>query len=92
VFELELTILSFTHSVREGNFILYIDTLLALAPWFFVCDQTNYARWLPVHIRDMISLENTHPDVFEQFRSGFFTVSISHKRFSSSPRTASCCN
>ena len=46
-------------------------------------DRTNYARWLPVHIRDMILLENTHPDVFAKFRSGFFTVSKSHRRFSS---------
>ena len=30
--------------------------LEALAPWCFALDRTNYARWLPVHIKDMKTL------------------------------------
>lgn len=39
--------------------------LEALAPWFFVLDHTNYARWLPVHIRDMKALPQEIRNEFE---------------------------
>lgn len=29
----------------------------------FCLDHTNYARWLPVHVRDMLHLEKAHPEV-----------------------------
>ena len=45
-------------------------------------DQTNYRRWLPVHIRDMQELPIKHPDVYEKFINGFFVVHKTHKRFS----------
>ena len=54
--KLEVLILIFIRSLREGNFQLYVETHEALVPWFHSLDHTNYARWLPVHIRDMKSL------------------------------------
>jgi hypothetical protein len=54
-----------------------------LATWFFACDQTNYARWLPVHIRDMLALKDSHPDVHTEFMNGKFTVCKSGHKFSS---------
>ena len=56
VLDLELLVLSFVRSLRMGDFDLYVNCLQKLVPWFFVCDQTNYARWLPIHIRDMLAL------------------------------------
>ena len=58
--QFELTILTFVKSLRERNFRLYIDALTALMPCFFALNHSNYARWLPVHIRDMISLKESH--------------------------------
>ena len=63
VLQLELTLLSFVHSIRDGNFELYVEILQTLAPWFFCLDQTHYARWLSVHLRDMASLKQRHPDI-----------------------------
>ena len=83
VLQLQLIMLTFVRSLREGNFELYIESLQQLAPWFFLLDQTNYARWLPVHIRDMMSLKQLHPDIEAQFVAGNFTVSKSNKDFSS---------
>lgn len=82
VVQLELLMLSFVRSLRMGNFHLYVDCMQQLASWFFVFDQTNYARWLPVHIRDMLALEYTHPDVYEEFVAGNFTVNKSGRKFS----------
>ncbi len=56
-----LLVLMSVRSLREANFALYMDCLTQLAPWFFSLDHTNYARWVPVHIRDMVNLKKAHP-------------------------------
>ena len=43
----------------------------------------NYARWLPVHIRNMVSLEKEIPSLAAEFQSGHFVVQKSHRAFSS---------
>ena len=64
VLALELSTLIYVRSLREANFSMYLDALTELVPWFFALDHTNYARWIPVHLRDMAELANKHPDVF----------------------------
>lgn len=80
--QLELVILSYVRSLREGNFDLYLDSLTHLAPWYFSLDHTNYARWLPIHIRDMALLKTMHPEVSVEFRQGHFTVKKTSRSFS----------
>ena len=74
VMELELLMLQFIRSLHEGNFNLYVDSLNQLAPWFFALDHVHYARWLPVHIRDMNALSITHPSIYSEFQNGNFVV------------------
>jgi len=83
VLELEVSILTFVRSLREADFDMYLDTLWELLPWFFALDHTHYARWIPVHLRDMMSLHRTHPDVLEELRAGMFTVQKTNRTFSS---------
>ncbi len=80
---LELLVMQFVRSLREANFKLYVESLGQLAPWFFAMDRTHYSRWVPVHIRDMTQLENTHPSVYRQFVQGNFTVQKTARAFSS---------
>ena len=41
---------------------MYLQTLDQLAPRMFDLDHSHYARWLPVHIRDMNVLKaSTNP-------------------------------
>ena len=61
---------------------MYVNALQLTAPWMFSLDQYNYARWLPVHIYSMVTLEDIHPDVYEQFTNGFFTAQKSNRKFS----------
>ena len=82
VLQLELHVLLFVRSIREGDFHLYIAALKKLVPWCFALDHINYARWLPVHLKDMISLEKCHPDVFKEFMNGKFVVKKSQRAFS----------
>ena len=75
-------ILQYIRSIRERNFQMYIQSLLHIAPWLFALDHTNYARWLPVHIADMINLSSTHPEVYNEFKKGNFAVQKTSKAFS----------
>ena len=83
--QFELAILIFVRSLREGNFQLYKDALTSMVPWFFALDHHNYARWLPVHVRDMMSLERMHPAVNTEFERGNFVVHKTQHIFSAIP-------
>ena len=67
---------------READFNLYVEVLIRLVPWFFALGHSNYARWIPVHLRDMVNLKELHPSVYEQFMCGNFTVKKAAHAFS----------
>ena len=83
VMQLEEILCQFVKSLRTGNFVLYVEALQMMMPWVFAFDHVNYARWLTVHIRDMLKLESTHPDVHAEFTNGNFVVHRSLSKFSS---------
>lgn len=66
----ELTLLTFTRSLREANFNLYIEAIDKLIQWFLVLDHPNYARWLRVHRRDKLNLAAKHHLIAEHFHGG----------------------
>ena len=39
----ELLILNFVRSFRQSDFTLYLSALMAITPWMFTLDRTNYA-------------------------------------------------
>ncbi len=80
--KMELILLQFVKAIRSADFDLYVNTLQLIAPWMFSLDHYNYARWLSVHIYSMVTLEDTDPDVYEQFTYSFFTAQKSNRKFS----------
>lgn len=82
VLDMELAIFLLIRSFREGDFELYREALSELIPYFFANNNTNYARWLPVHLRDMMSLDQQHPEVAKEFHKGNFVVHKSKREFS----------
>ena len=82
ILQLELQVMIYVRSIREADFLLYIDALTKIVPWFFALGHTHYARWIPVHLRDMIMLKDTHPNVNNQFMKGNFVVLKTTHRFS----------
>ena len=68
--------------MREGNFKLFVKILISLVIWFFIFDQYNYARWLSLHIQDLLSLPITCPQLYQEFERGNFVVQISSREFS----------
>ena len=82
VLDLQAQILSFVRSIREGNFILYVQSLRSILKWFFILDHYNYARWLTVHVFDMMNLHITNPDVYTEMQKGSFSYAKSQRPFS----------
>ena len=68
-----------------GRKPLYIDACTSLAPWFLPLDRTHYARWLPVHIRDMESLEQELQATAAELTKGHFVVNKTNHMFSPLP-------
>ncbi|KAG1672961.1 hypothetical protein GQR58_015733 [Nymphon striatum] len=60
-----------------------LDALTELACWLHAMDHMNYARWIPVHLKDMAELPERHPEVARKFREGSFMVQKTKKIFSS---------
>ena len=57
---------------------MYIQTLQKIALLMFALDHPNYARSLPVHIRDMMLLDECH----SEFKKGNFEVENTQHAFS----------
>ena len=72
----------YVKAIREPNFELYIDALNKIVPWFFALDHTHYARWISVHLPDMVTLKDVHPTVFSEFLKGNFVVKKTIRGFS----------
>lgn len=79
---LEIVMLLYVRSIREGNFQLYLESLTEIVPWMFILDRTHYSRWLPVHIRDMMLLSEKHPAILAEFQAGKFAVHKTRNKFS----------
>lgn len=82
VLTMELSILLFIRSIREANFNLYRQALCQLMPFMFANNNVNYARWLPIHLKDMLTLEEQHPQIAEAFHAGKFVINKTGRTFS----------
>lgn len=83
VLDMELIMLMFVRAHRTGNYDLYVNAIKLFIPWFFSMDQHNYARWIPIYIRDLTQLPSKHPQIYDAFKNGLFVVQKSKKPFSS---------
>jgi hypothetical protein len=83
VLNMELLGLIFIRSHREANFPLYVERLKALVPRFFALNHHNYARRIPIHIRDMESLPAPILKEFEEH--SHWVIHKTTNRFSTIP-------
>ena len=80
ILAMEVTILTLIRSFREANF--GFEALSELLPYFFANNNVNYARWFTIHLRDMMSIDQQHPEVAKGFHKGNFVVHKSERAFS----------
>ena len=73
-------LLALIRASREGNWHLHFLDIREMIPWCFAYNKVNYARYLPAYYAQMISQENYHPNVYQQFMDGHFTVQLGDER------------
>jgi hypothetical protein len=56
---------------REGLWSLHLQSVCDMLPYFFITNRTNYSRWTPVYILDMLNIPN---EVKLAFDSGEFAI------------------
>ena len=61
---------------REGDWDLHLSSIRKLIPWCFAYDNINYARYLSSYRSEMSHLEDEHPHVFTNLKSGGFAVQL----------------
>ena len=76
IIKFQIDYLVFIRSMREGNFKLFVKTLISLIKWFFIFDHDSHDRWLSVQIQDLLSLPITCPQLYQEFERGNFVVYI----------------
>jgi hypothetical protein len=54
-------LLQFIKAERTGNWNLHLSSTAEMLPYFYAMDRVNYAKWLPVYLADMQSLQEHHP-------------------------------
>ena len=64
----------FVRSIRLGDLDLYIYGLPRITNYFFTFNHPNYARWLVRYLDNLLKLSETHKDVYDEFKKGFFGI------------------
>ena len=66
----------------EQKLEFMVTTLQKIVPLFFALYHQNYARWIPIFIRDLECLPDS---IQEEFKKGHWTITRNNCRFSSLP-------
>ena len=82
ILELMVDVLVFIRSLREGRYPLYVASLRKIIRWYFSLDNYNYARWISVHIYDLLALPQYSPQLHRLFMDGYFTFQKTDREFS----------
>ena len=82
VYDMEMLLLRFVRSLRIGDLFLYEKSWDEIADWAFILVHYNYARWLPVNVRETMNVRVKHSDPYRQFADGFATIAKTQNPFS----------
>ena len=84
--EIDLCILELVRCCRIADLDGFTTILRALIPYVFALDHLHYSRNLPVFLRDLSSLKDHHPSLYEELKeNGNFMGRKTEHRFSSMP-------
>ncbi|XP_071849790.1 uncharacterized protein [Apostichopus japonicus] len=67
-------VLNFIRATRTGDFSLHLASIRSMLPWMFAYNRTNYMRYCTVYWRQMMSLPETHPLIYQRLCEGEFVV------------------
>lgn len=83
-FEQVALMLRFIRAEREGNWVLHLDSVVSMLPYFHAAGHILYAKSAHLYAQDMCTLASRlPPDVYESFTTkGFFTIRRSERFWS----------
>ena len=62
---------------RTGNWNGFLQAIRNFLPFCFAMNRHNYVRNLPYYFISMLSLQDSHPSIYQYLKNGRFTASIS---------------
>ena len=72
-------LLNTIYATRAGKWILLLESYRDMIPYIFAYDHLNYAKYLTTLLPELTNLENSHPEIYEEFMNGNFSVQLSTK-------------
>ena len=64
----------FLKAERTGNWLLHLQTLQEMLPYFAAAGHNLYTKSAYIYIQQMLELEEKHPDIHTCFMSGYHVV------------------
>ena len=79
VIDLQIKVLLYVLSIREGNFKLQVEVLYTLLSWYFIIyEHYNYARRLTMHCFDIFIINRKFLDIYQlPFKRKLFILKVS---------------
>ena len=74
--DLTRLMLDFIRVSREKDWTLHLISIRNLIPWCFAYNRSNYVKYLPWYLSQMINLPTIHPDVHQYLADGNFSTQI----------------
>ena len=67
---------------ERNNFILCVSSLKQDVKWFSAYDHYHYARWITVHLYDLVNLPCASPYLYKCFSDGCFAFQKTNRKYS----------
>ena len=84
--EIDLCVLEVVRACRTADLDNFVMALTAVMPYVLQLDHINYARNLPVYLRDLLNMKEQHPQLYHELKeNGNFMGRKTKKIFSSMP-------
>ena len=64
---------------RTGNFELHLQCVKDMLPYFAASGHSNYLKSARLYLQQMLELRVTHPDVFQRFMKGHYSIRRSNR-------------
>ncbi len=69
-----LLIYTFIRATRDGFWEIHLASLNALCKYLFAYDKQKYTRLVPLYLTEMATLQDTGPDIYQEFMDENFAV------------------
>ena len=83
--ELVQILFDFVKSIRQGNWDLHLNAAERMIPWFHAYDRTDYSRHFTYYWASQKVLHETHPLMYDAFKSSAFSTRRTAGKFNMLP-------